>query len=91
MKKVDEKKKYKYLDVSEDKNEWNYSYPLDSVYTYDATSEYNYEYELSGPVCKVVWFRNGKEYEKFYSSREQAIEKQKSLLLKEIPAVIKSC
>lgn len=48
-------------------------------------------HDASGPVCKVVWFRDGKEYEKEYSQREHAIEKQKSLLIKKIPAIIKAC
>ena len=45
----------------------------------------------SGPICKVVWYKNGREYEKEYSCREHALEKQKSLLLKKIPAHIKAC
>lgn len=48
-------------------------------------------YYPSGPVCKVVWYKDGREYEKEYSCREHALEKQKSLLLKKIPAHVKAC
>lgn len=44
-----------------------------------------------GPVCKVVWYLNGKVLEKEYSSRAHAIEKRNSLLKREIPAHIKPC
>lgn len=70
-------------------NEWNYD-SKEWEYTYDPQDTYDYDYPR-GPVCKVVWVKSGKKYEKEYSRREHALEKQKSLLLKEIPAVIKGC
>tara|TARA_Y100000593_G_C4184542_1_gene273717 strand:+ start:109 stop:393 length:285 start_codon:yes stop_codon:yes gene_type:complete len=77
--------------ASQSENEWNYdSREWEYVYTNHTYDYYGTHWD-SGPVCKVVWIKEGRKYEKEYSSREQAIEKQKSLLLKKIPAIIKFC
>ena len=77
------------LSVSSSDNEWNweYEYELQPQDVYD----YDLYYDKAGPLCKVVWVRDGKEYQKEYSSREEALEKQKSLLMRKLPAIIKSC
>ena len=80
--------KEKELSVTVSDNEWRWDYVYDSQHTYDYQYEVNYN---AGPTCKVVWVRDGREYEKEYSSREDAIEKQKSLLIRKLPAVIKAC
>ena len=77
------------LKVSYSGNEWNYD-SREWEYVYDPQDVYDYDYPR-GPVCKVVWVKDGRRFEKEYSSREHAFEKQKSLLMKEIPAVIKAC
>ena len=69
-------------------NEWNYD---SREWEWVATNgSWDYDYP-SGPVCKVVWVKDGQRLEKEFSSREDAVQKQNSLLLKEIPAIIKPC
>ena len=80
------------LKVSYSDNEWNYD-SREWEYVYDPQDTYDYNAPIypSGPVCKVLWVVDGKKYEKEYSSRSHAVEKQKNLLVKKIPAIIKSC
>jgi hypothetical protein len=73
---------------TDSENEWNYD-SREWEYTAGHTA-WDYDYPR-GPVCKVVWVKDSKQYEKEFSSREDAVQKQKSLLLKEIPAIIKPC
>ena len=78
------------LDVAVE-NVWNYdSKEWDLEYVYEAQDTYDYDYPR-GPVCKVVWVKDGRRQEKEFSSRADAVQKQNSLLLKEIPAIIKAC
>ena len=74
---------------SSTETEWNYD-SKEWEYTYDPQDTYDYDYPR-GPVCKVVWVKDGQRLEKEFSSREDAVQKQNSLLLKEIPAIIKPC
>lgn len=58
---------------------------------YGPMDDPNGDYYPSGPICKVVWVISGKSYEKEYSFREHAMQKQRSLLLQKIPAIVKAC
>lgn len=76
------------LSISQSSNEWN----MEWEYVQSNEGDYDYLVDYpSGPLCKVVWVIDGKRHEKEYSKKEHAIEKQKSLLLKKIPAIIKAC
>ena len=76
---------------SSTETEWNYD-SKEWEYTYDPQDTYDYDCDYPrGPVCKVVWVKDGQRLEKEFSSREDAVKKQNSLLLKEIPAIIKPC